>query len=243
MPTKPIAFIEHDKSDPPGPLMDWLVERGYECVVIRPHAGDPIPDDLSQYAGTVVLGGAMSATSDEGFAWRSQTLEMLQRAAATSHPTLGICLGAQLVAQAHGGRVERGSEGMEIGPMQSGRKDISYQDELFDTLPMAPDVIQFHGEVISELPPGAVHLMGGPLYENQAFRIGDRMWATQFHFETTPEVFRAWVTDNEEALQRKGFDTEVLLQRSDVVHPELREVWEPFIVKFAELANEGTADE
>ncbi|WP_153504664.1 type 1 glutamine amidotransferase [Cumulibacter manganitolerans] len=243
MTTKPFAFIEHDKTDPPGPLLDWLTEHGYECVVIRPYAGDPLPDDLTQYAGTIVLGGGLSATSDKGFPWRSQTLEMLQRAAATSHPTLAICLGAQLVTQALGGRVERGSEGMEIGPMLSGRKDVSYKDELFETLPMAPDVIQFHGEVIAELPPGAVHLMGGPLYDHQAFRFGDRMWATQFHFETTHETFRSWIVDNEDALQRKGFDTEELVRRSEIAHPDLREVWEPFIVRFAQLATEGPADD
>lgn len=237
MERKPIVFIEHDKTDPPGTLADWLEEAGYPTEVIRPHAGDEIPTDLTPYAGIIMLGGGQAAYSDKGFGWRSQSIELVQRALAAEVPTLALCLGAQVVAQALGGVVERGTEGMEVGPMQSGRKDVSYKDELFQTLPMAPDVIQFHGDVITELPPGAVHLMGGPLYENQAFRVGNRMWAAQFHIETTPEMFQAWVSDNAEALHRKGFDTDTLLQRSAIVHPELKEVWAPFIERFAQIAN------
>lgn len=236
MTARPILFIEHDADDPPGTLQDWLADAGVPTEVCRPYLGDEIPADLSPYAGIIVLGGVQAAYSDKGFEWRGRTLEMIQKAAATEVPTLGICLGAQLVAQAMGGVVERGSEGMEIGPMLSGRKDVSYSDELFAELPMAPDVIQFHGDVITELPPGAVHLMGGPLYDNQAFRIGERMWATQFHFETTPEMFAVWVNKSPDGLRRRGFDPDLLLQRSEAVHPELAEVWAPFIRRFAEIA-------
>jgi len=236
MPARPFVFIEHDPNGPPGTLTQWLSDAGHESVVIRPHAGDPLPDDLSQYAGMIMLGGAVSAFSDEGFGWRAASLELLQRAVAQRHPTYAICLGSQLVAQALGGVVERGSEGMELGPMQSGRKDVSYRDELFQVLPMAPDVIQFHGDVITTLPPGAVHLMGGPLYDNQAFRVGERMWATQFHIETTPEIFESWVRGGEQSLRRRGFDVDEVLRRSQLVHPELESVWAPFIHRFAEIA-------
>lgn len=234
-----VAIIEHDPSDPPGPLARWLEEAGVDVEVLRPHAGDALPADPSAYAGIVLLGGSQAAYSDDGFAWRAATLEMLQRAASQNIATLGLCLGGQLIAQAFGGVVERGSQGMEVGAMQAGRKDRSYQDELFDVLPMAPDVIHFHRDAIAELPPGATHLMGGPLYDNQAFRVGERVWAAQFHIETTPEVFEAWVRKSEDYLRHKGFDTERLVERSNLVHPELEEVWAPFMRRFAEIAAGG----
>lgn len=240
MSIKPIAIIEHDPVAPAGTILDWLAEAGYPTEVIRPHAGDELPTDLGDYAGMIMLGGGQSARSDRKFEWRSQTVDLVQRAAAVQFPSLGMCLSSQVFAHALGGVVDKGEHGMEIGAMQAGRKDVSYQDELFDTLPMAPDVIEFHGEVISELPPDAVLLMGGPLYENQAFRVGKNIWAIQFHIETTPEIFGSWIRDNEEALRRKGFDTDRILERYELVHPDLEEVWAPFIRKFAEIAT-GTA--
>lgn len=239
---KPILIIEHDAKSPAGTLPQWLEGAGATVEFCRPYAGDELPADPGQYAGIIMLGGPGSAYSDKRFEWRSQTIDLLHKAAAARLPTYAMCLGAQLVAHAFGGVVERGEHGMEIGPMQAGRKDVSYKDELFDTLPMAPDVIEFHGDAITALPPDAVHLMGGPLYENQAFRVGDRMWATQFHIETTTEIFNAWMRDNAEALAKRGFDTERLIAMSDVVHPELEEVWRPFITKFVEIAHrESTA--
>lgn len=234
--SRPILLIEHDPKSPPGTLPQWIERAGASVELCRPHAGDELPADLAGYAGLVMLGGGLSATSDKRFEWRSRTIDLVQAAAAQQVPTLAMCLGSQLVAHALGGIVERGDEGMEIGPMQAGRKDVSYRDELFDTLPMAPDVIQFHGDAITALPPGAVWLMGGPLYPHQAFRVGERMWAIQFHIETTPEIFNAWMRDNEQALRKRGFDVDRLIDRYAVVHPDLQEVWEPFMAKFVEIA-------
>lgn len=235
--SRPILIIEHDPNSPPGTLTGWLQGAGATVEISRPHAGDELPTDLSAYSGILMLGGGLSATSDKRFEWRSPTIDLLQKAAADEVPTLAMCLGSQLVAHAFGGIVERGDAGMEIGPMQAGRKDVSYKDELFDTLPMAPDVIEFHGDAITTLPPGAVWLMGGPLYPHQAFRFGERMWAIQFHIETTPEIFNAWMRDNEAGLTKRGFDIERLISMYAVVHPELEEVWEPFVRKFVEIAH------
>lgn len=233
----PILVVEHDPNSPPGTLPIWLEGAGATVEISRPHAGEELPTELSGYSGIVMLGGGRSATSDKRFEWRSSTIDLLQQAAAVELPTLAMCLGSQLVAHAFGGVVERGDKGMEIGPMQAGRKDISYQDELFDTLPMAPDVIEFHGDVITQLPPDATWLMGGPLYAHQAFRVGRRMWAIQFHIETTPEIFNAWMRDNEAGLAKRGFDIERLIAMYAVVHPDLEDVWRPFIAKFVEIAH------
>ncbi|MFV0534732.1 MAG: type 1 glutamine amidotransferase [Cumulibacter sp.] len=235
--SSPILLVEHDPNSPPGTLTEWLENAGATVQHCRPHAGEELPADLGGHSALVMLGGGRSAYSDKRFEWRSATIDLLQQAAASNTPTYAMCLGAQLVAHAFGGVVERGDLGMEIGPMQAGRKDVSYSDELFDTLPMAPDVIEFHGDAITQLPPGAAWLMGGPLYEHQAFRVGERMWATQFHIETTPEIFNAWMRDNEEGLRRRGFDTDLLIERYAVVHPDLAETWEPFVRKFVEIAH------
>ena len=233
---RPILLVEHDPNNPPGTLIDWFDEMRVAHETLRPHAGDAFPADGSAYAATIMLGGAPSVNSTDGFAWRDDTIAFIQRAVADEHPMLCLCLSSQVLAYAMGGRVERGAHGREVGAMLAGRKDVSYSDELFSVLPMAPDVIEFHGEAITALPPGAVHLMGGPVYDNQAFRVGSRAWGMQFHIETTPAMFAHWAELARPSLERKGMDVDLLIERATAVHPDLEEVWKPFVRRFAEIA-------
>ncbi|HEY5881994.1 MAG TPA: type 1 glutamine amidotransferase, partial [Nakamurella sp.] len=104
-----ILVLEHDTTDQVQRLGDWLVEAGAELVIRRPYAGDEIPD--AGFDAVVCMGGQMSAGADEATPWLPATRRLLRRAIADGTPTLGVCLGAQLLAQAGGGTVERGADG------------------------------------------------------------------------------------------------------------------------------------
>lgn len=236
--SKPILTIENDAQDPVARLGDWLIDAGATLVVVRPHLGDDLPTSLDDYSGVVVLGGAMAAFSDEGFSWRGATLDLLRAASAQNVPTLGICLGAQLVAVALGGTVEAGHEGPEVGHGLVARRDLSYDDPLFDLLPMTPDALHFHYDEISVLPPGAVLLLGGPGYPNQAFRVGSSTWAIQFHIETEPEVFADWAETDRENLEDLGMDVDLMIERAVAAHAELPSTWAPFAAAFAKRSAE-----
>jgi GMP synthase-like glutamine amidotransferase len=192
-PTSPLILVlEHDPSDPPLRLGEWLTDAGARLEIRRPYAGDPIPDGPAAFDGVVSLGGEMGADDDDVAPWLPATRRLLAAATADGTPTLGVCLGAQLLAVATGGEVRRGADGPEIGAHLAAKRDAATADPLFADLPMTPDVMHYHYDVITRLPPGAVLLLTSNGYPNQAFRVGDAAWGVQFHIETTAADVRAW---------------------------------------------------
>jgi GMP synthase-like glutamine amidotransferase len=226
--------IQHAAAEPPGRLTDWLLEAGVLSEVAEPYAGLPLPDDLNGYDALVVLGGAMSAY-DAGVPWLGATRDLLRVAVAGGTPTLGICLGAQLLAAALGGRVARGADGPEIGPALVAKRDLAAADPLFGPVPFTPDVVQWHYDGITALPAGAVLLATSPRYPTQAFRIGNAAWGLQFHIETTPEMVKSWAEADAARLAEHGIDVDRVLARLEEAHADLAEVWQPFTRRFAEL--------
>src|SRR5205823_3669629 len=189
-----LLIIQPDESDPLGPFGDWLADAGAELDVRLP-AADQLPADLDGYDGLVCLGGGMSAEEDGAHPWLPRVRDLLATAARTGLPTLGICLGAQLLTVATGGRVAPGQTGPEVGAGLVSKKDAAWTDPLCAELPLMPDVMQFHSDEIKNLPPGAVLLASGPRYPNQAFRLGGCAYGIQFHIETTTEIVQSWARD------------------------------------------------
>jgi GMP synthase-like glutamine amidotransferase len=152
--------------------------------VRRTFAGDPVAPDASGYDGVVVMGGPMSACSDERFASRQAEVALLRDALGLALPTLGVCLGAQLLALAAGGLVYPGADGPEVGWSGVELLPTCERDALFDGFPHRLPVLHWHGDTF-DLPPGAQRLAHNERYPNQAFRVGEAAWGLQFHLEVT----------------------------------------------------------
>ena len=232
--------IENDPSDDLRRLGDWFAEAGLELTVVRPHAGEPLPETLDGYLALVVLGGDQSAYPDEqgrpGAPWFPELEGLLRKAVRHHVPTLGVCLGAQLLAQAHGGLVERSTSGPEIGPGLVGRRDAADGDPLFKYVPLLPDVVQWHVDEITELPIGAVLLAASSRYPHQAFRVGDRAWGVQFHIECDAGMIAGWARSDAAVLEELGYDPELVITATADVLADVEEVWQPFAARFAALA-------
>jgi GMP synthase-like glutamine amidotransferase len=230
--------VEPAESAGAGRLGDWLRDAGLLLDSRAPAAG-PLPD-LGSYAALVVMGGPMGAYDDEAHPWLSGVRDLLRTAVAGQVPTLGICLGGQLLAGALGGQVRPADEGPEIGPALVAKRDVAAADRLFGPVPFTPDVLQWHYDVITRLPAGATLLASSVRYEVQAFRVGEMAWGTQFHVETTPDQVRRWAAEDAALLAGEGWDVEAALARWDLetVHADLEEVWQPVAQRFAELARE-----
>ncbi len=232
--------IENDPTDDLRRLGDWLTEAGLGVTVVRPHAGDEVPGSLEAFAALVVLGGDQSAYPDAagapGAPWFPAVEGLLRKAVRHRVPTLGVCLGGQLLAQAHGGRVERGTSGPEIGPGLVGKRDAADTDPLFKWVPLLPDVIQWHRDEITELPLSATLLAASSRYPHQAFRIGDRAWGTQFHIECDAEMMADWTRLGAADLEELGYDAEAVVMAVAEILPDVEEVWQPFAARFAALA-------
>ncbi len=232
--------IENDPSDDLRRLGEWLTDAGLELAVVRPHAGDPLPATLDGYAALVVLGGYQRAypapDGTPGAPWFPAVEGLLRKAVRHRVPTLGICLGGQLLATAHGGTVERSPTGPEVGPGLVGRRDAADTDPLFKYVPLLPDVLQWHTDEITELPYGAVLLAAATRHPHQAFRLGDRAWGTQFHIECDVDMIADWTRTDDGALAELGYDPDAVVAACAEVLADVEEVWQPFAARFAALA-------
>ncbi|MGH3734322.1 MAG: type 1 glutamine amidotransferase [Micromonosporaceae bacterium] len=232
----PALVIENAPSDPVARLGDWLREAGLPLHVVRPHAGEALPETLADHTALVVMGGPQTAYASPGAPWFDAERKLMRRAVADRVPTLAICLGAQLLAQAYGGTVARAEAGPELGARLVARRDAADQDPLFAGVPFTPDVIGWHYDEITVLPAGATLLAASPRYPHQAFRLGARAWALQFHIEPDAEMISTWAAKDAPALRELGHEPDDVAAAAHAVLDDVAEVWRPFAQRFAALA-------
>lgn len=229
-----ILVVQPSEQDPPQRLAEWLTASGAEVDVVLP-AEQKLPEDLDAYSALVVLGGGMGALDDLTHPWLSDVRSLLSRAVSRRLPVLAVCLGAQLLAAATGGQVRPARNGPEVGTLLVAKRDAAAEDLLLGPLPLTPDVLQFHRDEITALPPSAQLLASSPKCEHQAFRVGDWAYGLQFHIETTTDTVLEWARESPDMAQaaRAGhLDREHL----DTFHEDLAETWQPLAQRFAELA-------
>ncbi len=153
------------------------------CVVVDVRK-EEIPE--GSWAGVIITGSP--ASTYDGELWITKSEEFLKRAADHSFPLYGVCFGHQLLAQTFGGKVEKCPHGWELGTVMLQQTEDATRNPLFATVPEQFIAQMSHGDVVTELPPGAVTLVQNDHWECQAFVIGDRIWGTQFHSEFTPRI-------------------------------------------------------
>ena len=175
---------------------DWLT--GLDVRLVRADLGDAVPGPTEVGDGLLVLGGQMSAHDDDAVAWLRPLRDLLAVVSATDVPALGICLGAQLLATARGGRVEAAAPpGTEAGVIDVRWRPEAATDALVAPLVRLADAARtcpqpsMHADAVVDLPRGAVWLASSATYPFQAFRVGSA-WGVQFHPEAGLETLRAW---------------------------------------------------
>lgn len=209
---------------------EWLREAGIETVDVVAET-TPLPENLDGFDGLVMLGGGLLPYEDENAPWLATERELARQAIDADLPALGICLGGQLLAHVGGGEV-RGEYGTpESGAVLITTTAAGRNDPVLGVLGEGAHMIENHVDQITQLPADAVLLGRSADVENQAFRIGKRVWGLQFHPEVNAERIAQW---DESALGKKGFDREKLVAKARAVDGENTRASKALIDAFAE---------
>jgi GMP synthase (glutamine-hydrolysing) len=186
-----ILVVQNSRTAPIGLLGDYLAEFGADLVTVTPPEGDALPGDAAGFDGAVVLGGPQSAADDATSPYIPRLLDLMRGFADADKPILGICLGAQLLARAHGERVYKHSL-MERGFKPVETTAAGAEDPVMGSFGPVRHIMQWHYDTF-DLPKDAVLLATGPDCANQAFRIGECQYGLQFHPEVNADIVQDWV--------------------------------------------------
>ncbi len=182
-----IHCLQHVPFEGPAAVADWAASRGHSLKTSRLYAGEilPTPD---AFDWLLVMGGPMNIYQDQQYPWLKAEKTCIDQALAANKTLLGICLGAQLLADRLGSRVYAGAE-REIGWWPLSLTQAGRQSKLFRELDKTLLAYHWHGDTF-DLPAGAVCLASSSACMQQAFLYDQRVLGLQFHFEVTAESMR-----------------------------------------------------
>jgi GMP synthase-like glutamine amidotransferase len=176
-----VHWFQHVEFEGLGLIEAWLRARGHEISVTRWWAGEKAGADAAECEWLIVMGGPMNIYQHRDHPWLVAEKAAIAAAVARGARVLGVCLGAQLIADVLGGKVMQNAE-REIGWWAVRAVDASLAEDERYAFPSEVCVLHWHGDTFT-LPPGARRLAASEGCAQQAFAVGERVLALQFHLE------------------------------------------------------------
>ena len=185
-----LHFLQHVPFEGPGCIRDWAEAAGWEISGSHLYRDQRLPA-VGDLDWLVIMGGPMNVYEDVQYPWLSKEKHLIDQAIAGRKVVLGVCLGAQLIADVLGARISANPH-REIGWYPVYRSSASVALPQVSAIEDTVDALHWHGDTF-DLPDGAVHLARSEACDNQAFVYGERTLALQFHLEMTPEGLQTLV--------------------------------------------------
>jgi GMP synthase (glutamine-hydrolysing) len=223
-----VLILQHVPWERPAILGECLTAHNVPWVS-RSFLYGPPPEDLRQLAGLAILGGPMGALDFDKHPGLGAEADLVRAVVDAEIPLLGICLGHQIIATALGGRLHSGAAN-EVG---IGAVDLVANDRVFGSAGETTPVLHWHYDVV-EPPDGATVLARTDQTPNQAMRLGDLVFSTQFHVEVDRHMLDRWLAVDEMA-DELAPDVRLTIQADfDAAAPRMREVANRAFTDFAD---------
>lgn len=218
---KKLLVFQHIKREHPSLIAEYANERGLSLDIVPLYGKYSMPI-VADYDAVVILGGSMGVY--EEYSGKADELSAI-RANLDTVPMLGICLGAQLLAYAHGGSVypyvKDGKRCKEIGYYQVQLTQEGLSSPLFRGFEDTFSVLQWHGDTF-DIPEGGALLATDSICPHQAFSRGNS-YGVQFHIEATPEIVADWLNEDKEwASADFSLNESVVFKEAERLAPVMR---------------------
>lgn len=185
-----IHSLQHVPFEDIGSMAEDFRNRNFPVSTTHWYRGDSAPD-LGSFDALIVMGGPMGIYDEAIHPWLADEKILIKNAIAAGKIVLGICLGAQLIADVLGAKVTRNAH-KEIGWLPIAINTDATTHPIAQAFARNPNVFHWHGDTFA-LPPGAVHLASSEGCANQAYAYKDQVFGFQFHLETTPASAQALI--------------------------------------------------
>ncbi|MBN1524987.1 MAG: type 1 glutamine amidotransferase [Spirochaetales bacterium] len=186
-----IHVLQHEKFETEAAIGYWAAKKKFPVTRTLLFKDEPLPD-MGSFDLLCIMGGGMNIYEEDKFPFLKPEKEFLKAAIAANKKILGICLGAQLLADAFGARVKKNPQ-KEIGWFPVHLTKQAGQSIFFKKVPGTFHAFHWHGDTF-DLPADAVHCASSPACTNQIFTFGNRICAIQFHLEMTWPNIKAIAT-------------------------------------------------
>lgn len=179
-----VHYLQHVPFETPGSILPYLHDKGAQIQATHLYKNEDLPE-VNDFDLLIVMGGPMGIADEDEYPWLAPEKALIKATIDSGKKVLGICLGAQLIADAMGADVSKNAH-REIGWF-----DISASAKLADTLlagvfPEKTSVFHWHGDTFA-IPNEAIPIASSDACQNQGFIYDNHVIALQFHLEITQE--------------------------------------------------------
>ncbi len=198
---KILHFFQHVDFEGLGSIANWADQAGYNIITSQLHKGESLPK-RDEVDGLILMGGSMSVWEEKKYPWLVEEKKFIQTMISDSKPVLGICFGAQLLAEVLGAKVFP-NQHREIGWFPIEMHHNTRQHQWFTDFERQFEVFHWHGDTF-DLPTGVNPIGCSEATTNQGFYTNNTVLALQFHLEVRVLDIKNWLSHtNAEALTGK----------------------------------------
>lgn len=211
-----IHYLQHVPYEGPVSIEHWASSKGHTITSTQFYKKETLPE-IEAIDWLIIMGGPMNIYQEKEYDWLAREKSFIRNAIESGKIVIGICLGAQLIANALGARVYR-NQHKEIGWFPITLSEAARQSEIFGFLEENITVFHWHGDTF-DIPENAIPLASSKACRNQAFFYVGRVIGLQFHLESTRDSVRQLVENCKDELVQSPYiqsSDEILMQRPEV---------------------------